>query len=462
MFLWHCILIVLLCVAAACRIQCVQNMMTSVTKVGNFFNTPKRQILLEKMIKKFCPSNRHTKLIDICRTRWVLRIDGLDRFLELYLPLFESLSVIKDNADGTWTSSASDAYSYHIILENFTFLNTLVIVKHCLAFTRSATVQLQGSHIDVMAATKEIDMMLESLRNVRKFLDCYHKAWFTEESSIAEHIDCAIKHPRVCSQQAHRSNMPAKDTPEYFKINIAIPFLDKVITEISNRFANENCVAIKGLSIVPSVMALEYKEETKSTKRKFDQISCDISSNMESKLDKTSFCKRNSSSHDVVIQRIDKKWKENFQNFCIQYLTDLPNPLNVTYEVDNWESFWKDQLFDTLPCNIPDTLKRTNPITFPNIFTVLTILAVLPITSCTCERSASSIRLLKTYMRSRMIQQRLNGLASIYTHKDIPIDTNSVIDKFARQHKRRMTLRNILKSDDDLQADDDIVQSEVY
>ena len=65
-------------------------------------------------------------------------------------------------------------------------------------------------------------------------------------------------------------------------------------------------------------------------------------------------------------------------------------------------------------------------------------------------------------MRSRVTQRRLNGLASIYTHRVTPIDTNSVMDKFVRQHKRRMALRNILKSDDILKADNDIVKSEVY
>ena len=39
-----------LCVAALCCIQCVQNMKSSVTKVGNFLNIPKRQLLIEKMI----------------------------------------------------------------------------------------------------------------------------------------------------------------------------------------------------------------------------------------------------------------------------------------------------------------------------------------------------------------------------------------------------------------------------
>ena len=65
-------------------------------------------------------------------------------------------------------------------------------------------------------------------------------------------------------------------------------------------------------------------------------------------------------------------------------------------------------------------------------------MAVLPITSCTCERSASSVRLLKTYLRSTMSQERLNGLVTIYTHNDMKINIDEVIEKFARKEQAQI------------------------
>ena len=464
-----------LCVAAACQIQSVRNMMSSVTKVGTFFNTPKRQLLLAKMIRKFIPTSSHTKLIDVCQTRWVLRIDGLDRFLEMYIPIFEALSVMKDNLDGSWNCSSSDAYSHFILLQNFSFLMTLVIVKHCLGYTKSATVQLQGAHLDILTAIKEVDMMLTSVNSVRKFLDVYHNNWFREACNIAGRIDSTIKHPRICEKQSQRSNNPAKDTEDYFKLNISIPFLDHLLQEVTHRFSNKNCIAIRGLSIIPSIMAREYQSTSKLPKG-MSAISCnDVSSKTKSRkivstpytdfIDASNGNVTALSSGDtqgVEIQRVDKEWKENFREFCNQYSMDLPCLSTITYEVDNWESLWKDKPIALLPSNVSDTLKQTNPVAFPNIFTALTILAVLPVTSCTCERSASSVRLIKTYLRSTMSQSRLNGLASLYTQKDIPVDVNSVINKFSVKHKRRMMLKNILQSDDSLQRSDDIVQSELY
>ncbi len=62
-----------LCVAASCRIQSVKSMMDNIKVISKFFNNlPKRQILLEKMVSNHLPNYKHDKLIDVCRTRWVL------------------------------------------------------------------------------------------------------------------------------------------------------------------------------------------------------------------------------------------------------------------------------------------------------------------------------------------------------------------------------------------------------
>ena len=107
----------------------------------------------------------------------------------------------------------------------------------------------------------------------------------------------------------------------------------------------------------------------------------------------------------VKIQRLDRKWKRDFEDFCDQYANDIPDVSNISHEVDNWESFWVR--FHHVPENrlsssIAETLHETDPTSFPNISTALRLLAVFPFTSCSCERSASAIRLLKTYTRSNI------------------------------------------------------------
>ena len=86
-------------------------------------------------------------------------------------------------------------------------------------------------------------------------------------------------------------------------------------------------------------------------------------------------------------------------------------------------------------------------ITFPNIYTALCILGIIPITTCQCEGSVSALRRLKSYMRGTMPQERLNGLAAFSVHRNMNISENEIIDKFARMHPRRMQMIVILHSD---------------
>jgi hypothetical protein len=79
--------------------------MGHVKMVSYFFNnSPKRFVLLEKQIKESEPTARHTHLIDVCRTRWLARIDGLDILFEVYQAIINAFVTIKDNVGGLHTS----------------------------------------------------------------------------------------------------------------------------------------------------------------------------------------------------------------------------------------------------------------------------------------------------------------------------------------------------------------------
>ncbi|XP_049271149.1 uncharacterized protein LOC125758225 [Rhipicephalus sanguineus] len=79
---------------------------------------------------------------------------------------------------------------------------------------------------------------------------------------------------------------------------------------------------------------------------------------------------------------------------------------------------------------------------FPLIHTFLQILATLPVSVASAERSFSALRRLKTWMRSQMGEERLTGLALLHAHRDITIDTSKVIERFATKcsGQRRLEL----------------------
>ena len=77
----------------------------------------------------------------------------------------------------------------------------------------------------------------------------------------------------------------------------------------------------------------------------------------------------------------------------------------------------------------------------------MTIACTLSMTSSKCERSISRLRYLKTYLRSTMTEQRLNGLAMLYVHCDIHCSSETVVDIFAWSHPRCMLLVDPLVSE---------------
>lgn len=68
--------------------------------------------------------------------------------------------------------------------------------------------------------------------------------------------------------------------------------------------------------------------------------------------------------------------------------------------------------------------------------------ANIPVTVASAERSFSKLKLLKSYLRSTMTQERLNGLATIALEKDIleKINYEDIIEDFISRNTRRMML----------------------
>ena len=96
-----------LAVASACQLTYVRNMMGLVKSVSDFFNVhPKRFSILEAKIQDLVPGARHSHLIDVCRTRWIARIDGLDVFVELFEAIVSALGSVSLNEDRSWSSES--------------------------------------------------------------------------------------------------------------------------------------------------------------------------------------------------------------------------------------------------------------------------------------------------------------------------------------------------------------------
>ena len=78
-----------LAITHSCSIPLVRNTFQQIKEISYFCNLSEpRKMILERNILKYCPDSKKKKLKDVCRTRWVERVDGMDVFQELFIAIF--------------------------------------------------------------------------------------------------------------------------------------------------------------------------------------------------------------------------------------------------------------------------------------------------------------------------------------------------------------------------------------
>ena len=148
---------------------------------------------------------------------------------------------------------------------------------------------------------------------------------------------------------------------------------------------------------------------------------------------------------DVVVSQSD--WTQHFSRFLQKYKDDLPDTDFLEIEMKMWKIFCTNST-KPMPTSLEELLPQVDRLAFPNILAALKIFGTIPVTTCSCERSISTLRRLKTYLRSTMGQKRLKSLALLHVHREINLDVEKIIDRFAQKHPRRMLLADLLQSDE--------------
>ena len=382
----------------------IRNMIGVVNQVSIFFSAhPKRQKKLEEVIENTQPESSVHKLKDLCRTRWIERIDALNRFQQLHSSLVACMENIRTEGTRNWSpDSVTDASTLLLAMTTTDFISALVITTACLKYLLGLTRSLQAEAKDIVQAVSEINNVKATLQDVRNNIEKYHDEWFADVESMCDSVGVELSLPRLCGRQRHRPNVPAQSPSDYFRRTISIPIVDHLLSEMERRFDHHQQTALKGLYLVPSVLVGKTLEEVTPSIQQLGDL----------------------------------------------YSGELPFSSSLLSEFHCWYIKWKDQEKDHGLASLPITLHHTLPQTssmFPNIAVLLKILCTLPVTSCTSERAFSGLKRIKTPLRSTMGNERLSSLSLIYLHRDIAINVDKIIDEFARRHPRRLQLANILQ-----------------
>ena len=251
----------------------------------------------------------------------------------------------------------------------------------------------------LLKAREEVLLLKSALRGMQTDLNTRHHALYEEAVTLARRVSVQPSMPRIIQRQVYRNNAPALTPEDYYRINLTTDFLNHVLMQLDSRFEDDVFVCYKGFSVIPSILLAT-----------------------------------------------DSIWKDNVREFCDHYRQDIPNYAGLPAELLLWERMWKEKKDrrEDIPDSIGATLEQIDKDAYVNIYTMLQILITIPISSASCERSISTLRNLKTYLRNTMVQDRLNGLALMHAHREMELDLEKIIDLFANLHPRRMRMENIL------------------
>ena len=261
----------------------------------------------------------------------------------------------------------SEAHSFLLALSQFSFIITLIVTKTILGYTRGLAVKLQGHYVDAVRAHRDIEFVKSVLKGCRSNVQDFHKRLYQEAVRLGELVGVTEPSPRLAGRQQHRQNIHADTMTDYYRLNLTIPLLDHIITELEDRF-NPNSSGVLGefVQLLP-VDVFKKSDQLKSV------------------------------DFPMVLQL---------------YEDDLPSSHSLDVELELWQAKWKDSddaLVEDL--NTPvKVLPHVDKDYFPNIRSLMLIMITIPVTSCECERSISLLRLVKSTLRTTMSEERLNGL----------------------------------------------------
>ena len=222
--------------------------------------------------------------------------------------------------------------------------------------------------------------------------------------------------PRINKRQVHRDNPIQGTTAEqHYRITLFNEFLSHVVSELQQRFSDSPFCGLALLHLLPS-QCCKSDEHSDSSSKGGDELAIPGS----------------------LIQAV---------NF---YQNDIPHEVMFSTEYHMWVKKWRDGENDA-PTKLVDIWKACDKTSFPNIYILLQLCLTFPITSCESERSFSQLKLIKSYRRSTMTEERLSGLALMKINRKYcekvyssPQKMSMLVQQFHQLHPRRMKLPFIL------------------
>ena len=143
--------------------------------------------------------------------------------------------------------------------------------SYLFGFTKSLSTTLQGTSMDVVTACEQIGVIINEIRTIRTRAGAEVDRIFSQSEKMATVARIGeIVMPRIARRQTLRTNVPTEDQSAniYWKRDIFVPYLDGLISQLSDRFNDVSCQAIRGFCLIPNKVNAscidERSEDTES------------------------------------------------------------------------------------------------------------------------------------------------------------------------------------------------------
>ncbi|CAH1106969.1 unnamed protein product [Psylliodes chrysocephalus] len=372
-----------LALSKALSLPAARNCLGVVNEVSNFFrNNSRANHILKQQITELLPESKKTRLIRLCETRFIERHDSILVFVELLKPIVSALQIISNETRDT----SSKAIMFLATIEKSEFIVSLLVCEKFLSFTLPLSKYLQSPSHDLVSALDQANDVIASLQKTRDNGESIFKQLFNTASKLLEELfGSELKIPRLTGRQSHRANPITNSTEEYFKVAIFLPCADQLIVNLQDRFGTPTTVLSAFQALLPGFASPDKATQLQTLSIFFIE-KCSVSA-----------------------------LQGEYYIWCNQ-ISKEPN-------------------LETL-----GVLEICNKNFFPIIHHLLTILSTLPVTTATVERSFSTMKRVKTFLRNKMQHERLNSLAVLSIHWDVDVSVDSIINVMANKKNRRLVL----------------------
>ncbi|KAK3910159.1 52 kDa repressor of the inhibitor of the protein kinase [Frankliniella fusca] len=349
----------------AVRCPCLNHILNNSLKKSNSVLACKTAVTKMKEVISF--SNGSAKLNEVfkrhlgqamtglCETRWSEKHDGTLQFCHSLPKICDALEEIS-----SWETSETSSKAYSLLksLCDAEFIISVFALGDILALTRPLSLFLQSPRVDSVAASDSVKDVLSVLEKKRTEVESSFHLLYERVTAVVSEIDVEIQAPRVARRQGNRANHPFSSPEEYFRRAVFIPILDATLTDLKGRLSDEVLESFNLRVLLPLSMDLVGVQGSPLTPE------------IRKQLDKLA-----QTYDDALLNK--------------SYLLES----EYTMWVQKWRRI-KLQGGD-IPESAIQTIDACDSDMYPSIHTLLKILATLPVSVATAERSFSTLRRVK-------------------------------------------------------------------